>query len=532
MGFFWNVYFISKLVLFVRHTIGLNFGLNFGLALLLIVPLPLRWMRWLRQLLAIPAGAALLYYDSFLPSFARVWSQVSNVGQFDSGYLLELAARFVNPNAVVAAVVAMILLAVLGRWVRLSTFVMLALCGVPLWMQVQTLSTRMMTANAAAGAPVARSASSAATAGSVAVGNGSGFRPDAMLTAFFQQEATRRVNFLTPSPEAPPDFDVIMLHICSLSWDDLDFAKQSNHPLLARFDVVFKNFSSAASYSGPAAIRVLRAGCGQQRHADLYQPAAPGCLLFEDLKQAGFVPQIAMNHDGRFDDFIGAVKANFGVPNVAPMATNGVAVGMRAFDDSPILDDYAVLSKWFATRQAAAPQPVALYYNTISLHDGNRLPNNRASSMETYPIRLKNLLDQVDRLETLISQSGRKAVLVFIPEHGGATHGDELQVAGLREIPTYAISRVPVGVKLIGMTAANPVQKVIEAPSSYLAMAQLLANFVQKSPFTAGRDLNELTKNLPTTDFVAENAETLVVRHDQTDWMRGPDGVWLEGGKK
>lgn len=523
MGFFWNVYFISKLVLFVRHTIGLNFELNFGLALLLVMPLPKRWMRWLRQLLAIPAGAALLYYDSFLPSFARVWSQVSNVGQFDSGYLLELAARFVNPNVVVAAVVAMILLALLGRWVRLSTFVLIALCVVPLWIHAQTLSARIMSVGMAS--PVSESSR-------VGGGTATGFRPDAMLTAFFQKEATRRVSFSTPAPEAPPDFDVIMLHICSLSWDDLDFAKQSNHPLLARFDVVFKNFSSAASYSGPAAIRVLRAGCGQPRHTDLYQPAAPGCLLFQDLQQAGFVPQIAMNHDGRFDDFIGAVKANFGVPNVVPMATNGVAVGMRAFDDSPILDDYAVLSKWFSTRQAAAPQPVALYYNTISLHDGNRLPNNRASSMETYPIRLKNLLDQIDRLESLIRQSGRKAVLVFVPEHGGATHGDELQVAGLREIPTYAISRVPVGVKLIGMTAANPVQKVIEAPSSYLAMAQLLANFVQKSPFTAGRDLNELTKNLPTTDFVAENAETLVVRHGQADWMRGPDGVWLEGGKK
>ncbi|MFP3648914.1 cellulose biosynthesis protein BcsG, partial [Paraburkholderia sp. SIMBA_054] len=74
-------------------------------------------------------------------------------------------------------------------------------------------------------------------------------------------------------------FDVIVLHVCSLSWDDLDVSKARNNPMLSHFDYLFTNFSTAASYSGPAAIRVLRASCGQEAHADLYKPAAQQCYL-------------------------------------------------------------------------------------------------------------------------------------------------------------------------------------------------------------------------------------------------------------
>ncbi|WP_181456343.1 cellulose biosynthesis protein BcsG, partial [Burkholderia multivorans] len=66
----------------------------------------------------------------------------------------------------------------------------------------------------------------------------------------------------------------------SLSWDDLDAAKLRNHPMLSRFDYLFTNFSTAASYSGPAAIRVLRASCANRWHccgAGLYRSACASC---------------------------------------------------------------------------------------------------------------------------------------------------------------------------------------------------------------------------------------------------------------
>ena len=65
----------------------------------------------------------------------------------------------------------------------------------------------------------------------------------------------------------------MVLSVCSLSWDDLDEVRQRDAPLLQRFDIVFRQFNSAASYSGPALLRLLRANCGQTAQAALYQAA-------------------------------------------------------------------------------------------------------------------------------------------------------------------------------------------------------------------------------------------------------------------
>ena len=94
-------------------------------------------------------------------------------------------------------------------------------------------------------------------------------------------------------------FDIILVQICSLAWDDLKVAKVLNNPLLSHFDYLFTNFSGVVSYSGPAAIRLLRANCGQTSHADLYKPAPQDCYLLSALQQGGYTPQVALNHDGR-----------------------------------------------------------------------------------------------------------------------------------------------------------------------------------------------------------------------------------------
>ncbi|MFX7140552.1 cellulose biosynthesis protein BcsG, partial [Acinetobacter baumannii] len=80
------------------------------------------------------------------------------------------------------------------------------------------------------------------------------------------------------------------------------------------------------------------------------------------------------------------------------------------------------------------------------------------------------------------------------------------------EIPTPRIVHVPVGVKLIGLqggsTAGNaggndnganaPV--TIHAPSSYLALSQLLSNLVADSPFRQGAPApSQYAADLPQT---------------------------------
>jgi cellulose synthase operon protein YhjU len=210
--------------------------------------------------------------------------------------------------------------------------------------------------------------------------------------------------------------------------------------MLSHFDYLFSNFSTAASCSGPAAIRVLRASCGQEAHADLYKSAPQQCHLFSQLASAGYTVQTLLNHDGHFDNFLQIVHDNIGVPD-APMVSNAAApVAMHAFDGSAIKDDYSTLANWYAQR-ASVPGPVALYYNTISLHDGNRVVGSALTSIDSYPQRATKLMNDFDHLANLIAQSGRRAVIVFVPEHGAALRGDHNQVAGLRDLDAAHHSR-------------------------------------------------------------------------------------------
>ncbi|MEI8617012.1 cellulose biosynthesis protein BcsG [Pseudoalteromonas sp. B193] len=53
-------------------------------------------------------------------------------------------------------------------------------------------------------------------------------------------------------------FDVIILNICSMAVADLNAIGVSVTDMYKDFDVVFSDFNSATSYSGPAAVRLLR----------------------------------------------------------------------------------------------------------------------------------------------------------------------------------------------------------------------------------------------------------------------------------
>jgi cellulose synthase operon protein YhjU len=404
--------------------------------------------------------------------------------------------------------------------------VLIAMVAMPLWQGVGTLVARASNTTSVAG-----------SGGDVANGNeprdeqSGSF--DQQLAAFRSNEQGRHVSFTPGTNEPAAQFDIILVHVCSLSWDDMDVVNMRTNPLFSRFDYVFQNFSSAASYSGPAAIRVLRASCGQEPHKGLYDPAPPECHLFSELAQAGYTPQALLNHNGRFDDFRGTVVREIGVPGVTIPPNDGLPTFMREFDGSSLVDDYDVLARWYKQRITQNGGPVALYYNTVSMHDGNRLPDSKLTSLQSYPVRLQRLLGDVDKLIDLVAQSGRKAAIVFIPEHGAALRGEDNQIAGMREIPTPNIVHVPVGVKLIGLPAGSENAGgvvTIEAPTSYLALAQLLSNLVANSPFRAGAPpLSQYVANLPQTRLVGENEGTVAMTTPSGYVIHTPDGVWVEG---
>lgn len=520
----WNLYFAAKLYLFFAGKLDPAWWLNLLLAAALVVPLRLRWLRNARNVLAVVAGIALLYHESDLPPIGRAISQLPVLATFTPSYALELAGRVVSPTMIAGIVAAVLAYVALNRWVRVTTLVLVALIVVPLWQGAGTF-----VANAVTKASLADNGNDN---GNVAHDEKSGSY-DQQLAAFRSNEQGRHVDFAPLTSDAAAQFDIIVVHVCSLSWDDLDVVNARNNPLFSRFDYVFTNFSSAASYSGPAAIRVLRASCGQESHKGLYDPAPAECHLFAELAHAGFKPNALLNHNGRFDNFRDTVLQEIGVPGVTIAPNDGLPVFMREFDGSPLADDYDVLARWYKQRLAAGGGPVALYYNTVSMHDGNRLPDSKLTSLQSYPLRFQRLAGDIDKLIDLVAQSGRKAIIVFIPEHGAALRGEENQIAGMREIPTPNIVHVPVGVKIVGLPAGSETTGgavTIDTPTSYLALAQLLSNLVENSPFGTGAPpLAKYAQNLSQTRMVGENEGTISLTTPTGYVIHTPDGVWVEG---
>ena len=512
-----SLYFLLKTGLYYHQSIGFHWVLNLLLAAAAFWPLPVARWQHLRHWLVWPLALVLLYYDSFLPAPQRIWSQLGALGGFSADYMLELLRRVISPYALAALAVVVLIYSALARWLRFATLAVLGILSVPL---VAALSAATAPANAAlglAGSPAAPA---------VSVG-------DNALQAFYNSEHLRRLVF--PEHVAAPAFDVIVLHVCSLSWDDLDFVNARNAPLLKRFDVLFSHFNSAASYSGPATYRIFRGNCGQSAHAQLYKGTDASCYTFPSLEKAGFKTSGLLNHNGIFDGFAKIVEHEAGLTGHMENNRNGT-VQMQSFDGTPVYDDYGLLSQWWTQRQQKGSAPVALYYNTISLHDGNRLPGTTSrSSLDTYQPRLMKLMNDFDRFISQLEASGKPVVLMLVPEHGASLRGDKVQIAGMREIPDPKITLVPAAIKLIGMKvpAASGTPVVVQQDISYFGLNALLADLMRDNPFMPGGiPLAQRLDNLETTPFVAENADVVMMRTPAGGYtLKSNDGTWVSFGK-
>jgi cellulose synthase operon protein YhjU len=211
------------------------------------------------------------------------------------------------------------------------------------------------------------------------------------------------------------------------------------------------------------------------------------------------------------------------------MRLDGLTVAQRSFDDSPIYQDLAVLSRWLDTRRESNAPRVAAYFNTVSLHDGNHLvgPDSKRSSRDTYKRRLTTLLDDLNQFVEKLESTGQRAVVALVPEHGAALRGDQTQIPGMREIPSPAITLVPVGIKVIGPEVHRVGEPLyIDRPTSYLALSHIVARMLQTPPFSAnGFTPADYINELPATDFVAENEDTVTVRRGDQYFLRlGKEG--------
>ncbi len=515
----WSLYFLAKLGLYAQHSIGLHVLPNLLLAAALAWPLHRPVARRIRTVLAVPLAIALLYADSYLPPFTRLLDQAGAIGNFSGTYLLELAHRFLTLAAMAAGAGLVAVYVLLQHRLRFATLAFAGLCAAAVLPAPQ--------------APERQARPNDPVAPAKAVGPLlTGPELTAALQAFYGAQHGLTVSF---TRAGPPRFDLVLLSVCSLADDDLDFVHQQDNPLMARFDIVFSQFNSAATYSGPAVLRLLHGTCGQTPQDRLYSSAAADdCYLFRNLAAAGYRPALLLNHDGHFDHFAQQLSSQGGI-GADPLDNRAAPVTMLSFDGTPIRSDYALLARWWE-QPADANHHRVLLYNTISLHDGDRLPGAAGGSRETYAPRLRQLFADLGRFFDLVQASGRPTVVVLIPEHGAALRGDALQVPGLRELPTRAITRVPVAVKLFGFgpampsaTAAGPLR--VEAPASYLALTALVGGLTATDLARPSRAaLEHLVQALPHTAWVAENEGTALFHQDGRDYLRTPAGEWSEFG--
>lgn len=343
--------------------------------------------------------------------------------------------------------------------------------------------------------------------------------PDSQLDNFYAKESQRKFWFSIGGENISSPFDIILLHVCSLSWDDMDFVGVKNHPFLKRFDAVFTKFNSTVTYSGPASLRVLYGTCGQMRHGDLYNPPAPECYVFPNLEKIGYQTTAVLNHDGVYGNFSKSLEERSGLPGKIENNLLATApIHMTSFDGTSIYDDEALLSQWWQQRQKRGTQPVAMYYNTISLHNGNKVPGlDSHSSLDTYKPRLEKLFSDFEKFFTELENTGRPVVVILVPEHGAALRGDKIQASGLRDIPSPHITLVPAALKIIGGPShatqrGNKTPLIIDKPMSYFGLYSLLNELLKKSPYDPSSPaLAERIKTLETTPFVSANSGVVVI---------------------
>lgn len=527
----WNYYFLLKFGLLWAGYLDFHPLDNLTFAAFLLLPVKGRRLSILRGLVALPVGIGLFWHDTWLPGPGSIMHQGDQVAQFSWSYLFELVQRFINWQMLEAAFVLLIAWFFLSMWLRITTLTVLMLVGIIVGPGLQSWFGRLGTAGAVAVASQNNAQSAAAQM--AASGNAP---PQALpltqdsqndwLASFYASEEKRHVAFPDHLPENSQPFELLVINICSLSWSDLQVTGLDKHPLWSHFDLLFKSFNSATSYSGPAAIRLLRASCGQPSHKALYSAANQECYLFSDLAKLGFTSHLMLDHNGMFGAFLNEVR-QFGGMQAPLMSQQGLPVNVLGFDDSPIYDDSAVLQRWLQTEDQEKNPRTATFYNLLPLHDGNHFPGIRKTA--DYSQRAHKLFDELDSFLTQLEQSHRRVMVVIVPEHGAALQGDKMQISGLRDIPSPAITHVPVGIKFTGMNA--PYQgspRIIAEPSSYLALSTLVSRVLDGQVFMSDTvDWAALTRDLSTTVAVAENADAVVIDYNGKPYVSIDKGDWV-----
>lgn len=502
----WNFYFLAKLYMYYVGYLRWDIVYNLLFAAFLLIPVPRSFKLYratsiLKTFLSLVAGLFLLWHDTWFPPPLEALAFLKQQGIPSKEYILSFLLGYYKPKMLLMIGSILVSSFVLNKFIKLTPFVVILLfLTIPF---------------AGAGQPKKED-----------IGK--------YVNDFFETESTKLIHFKRPQT-VDPDFDIVIIHVCSLAWDDLREIGMENDAFFRQFNFMFPNFNTATTYSGPAVTRILQANCGQVRHSNIYSPEVQkGCFLFDRLNTVGFEPFLALNHDGVYGNFGNEVK-KYGHIFVPPVNQKSVPVQQYMFDGSNVYDDYLMLERWWNIRLASKTPAAALYYNTVTLHDGSHWVGEpgwwKRDRKEQYIERITKFFKDMTRFLNLLTASGRNVIVVFVPEHGMAVRGSILQAAGLRDIPLPEITRVPLGIKFIGEKFnKEPVKQIsITKPVSYLALAFQLSSFIENSPFQSDAFTSRrFMDSIPLTDFVSENMGMQIVKMGEAYYLYGSDKKWIK----
>lgn len=520
----WNVYFIIAFALAAFGYIELNLLGNALLMAWLLLPVGPKWLRILRGTLGVASAAVLLYSESWLPGVDSILANKGGIAGFSLLYMAEFALDFINVKMVGWGLLVFLGYFLVRRYVRVTFFTIVYFLGAVTMPWVQSiLPERAPVVTADAGGQTNEAAAPAKTgkADAKAVGE--------WYDAFLAYEHDRRARFPNGLSEKDTPFDILLLSICSVSNDDLAVSQLDQHPLFKEFNIRFDSFNAATAYSGPALLRLLNGACGQPSHSELYGERRPECEIMTRLGTLGYSQRLLMDHSGEYDNFLQSMRDKAGV--TATLDNAKYPTRYMGFDDEEIADSLAVLRHWQRTQVKSKAGRTATLINFIALHDGNRLPGRGRA--EPFKPRAQEMFDNIRTFLRELERSGRKTMVVIVPEHGAAVRGDKIQVPRLRDIPTMRISRVPVMVKFVGLKGMPNEPIHVTGNTSYLALTSLIGKTLETDYFSKDGGtvpLEQLVHDLPQTNPVSENGTVQTLEYQGREYFRQNGGEWKPYG--
>lgn len=337
----WSCYFFLKLGLYFTDKINFHAFTNLLFAIFLLVPTETKIMRRTFRAISLILALILFWYDSKLPGINSVIDNFSLILTFNLSYVADLIGRMVNWLYILYGVIAFVVFKILILNRKVSLFftgiTFIGLIGLCLIQYTKLIDVFNQFRDQYTDTSILYNRNQLAV-----MKQNKGDIPS-ILSQFYSEESTKQVAFPKNLPSDAQPFEILVLNICSLSWYDLQSMHLSQAPLLSKFDVLFTHFNSATSYSGPAALRLIHASCGQLTHQGLYSNLQ--CNLFNDLAGLGFEKELMLDYDGKFDEYLDTIR-KFGDFRASVLSQQGIPVSLQAFDNSPLYDDQQLFDRW------------------------------------------------------------------------------------------------------------------------------------------------------------------------------------------